>query len=333
MPTDRLLPGRHHALSSGFPEELWLRDDHLLCIKQNVIIESYQRFYYRDIEGITVVATRRGLLLNLLFGAILAVGALLLLLDVPRPVFYAFAGLWLALTLINLAYGATCKTVLCTRINTRTLTSLRRMRSTRKALALLHERIRIAQAAESGVPPPVEAEAQPTAPVAADEPPPALGAPAAPPPPPLPPVEPVALRWHQGLATLLALQALVALNTAFYSLFGLAAGLSVLLLVTTGVAMPALIRQRREGVPASVRSACWWISAFQFFTVYVLLMAVGFLSGIRAQLKLSLSGLAENFNHLLLEHNTLRILFVVYAVIVFLLAVWQATALRSSKRS
>jgi hypothetical protein len=329
MPPDRRLPGRRHALSSGFPEELWLRGDHLLCVRQAVFVESYQRFYYRDIESITVTATRRFLLLNLLFGVILVMGAVLLLLDVPFPVFCVFAGLWLFLTLINLAFGATCKTMLRTRVNTRSLTSLRRMRTTRKALALLSERIRAAQAEEEtpdAGPPSTNDERQMTN----DNPePPPLPAAA---PPPLPPAGTVVLRWHQALAVLLALQALAALNAALYPRFGLAALLVSLLFIATAVSVPALITQRRRDAPRPARAACWWASGFQFLVGYVVLTGLGILTGARPQLSFNLSPLIEAYETLLAAHGALRSVFVVHAGFAFCLAAWLAAALRSARR-
>ena len=342
MTTDVRLPGRRHMPSLGLPEELWLRDDHLLCVKHAAFTETYQRFYYRDIESITVTVTKRFLYLNLLFGVFLGIGIIMFLLDAPMPFYCMFVGIWLILTLINLVYGKTCKTELRTRINTRSCTSLRRLRSTKIAIALLNERIRAAQMADAeSVPPPMpaapEAENAPAEPttiedVVAEQP--TAAEPAADTPPPMPTAEPVRLRWHQTTVVLLAIQALLALNIALYPRFDLSVLLVVFLFVSSGFAVPALIAQRRSNVPHPAKVACWSASLFQFIVGYAVVMALAIFAeiGSKSSGTLHLQTVAEGYDALFSEHGALRSLYAIYAVISFALAAWLALTLRSVRR-
>lgn len=331
MTTDRLLPGRHHVLSSGLPEELWLREDHLLCVKHAVFIEMYQRFYYRDIESVTVTVTNRRRILNLLFGVFLGIGIILSRLEVPMLVYSTFSWIWLILTLTNFAFGATCKTVIRTRVNTRVCTSLRRMRTTRQALELLSERIRAAQAADmEATPPPLAPEPLPSAEAAAESP--LAPEPVTDVPPALPPVEAVVLRSHQAFVFLLAIQALVSLNTALYPRFDLTLLLSVLLFIATGISIPALITQRRKPVPPPAKVACWSAAIFQFLVGYAVLMGLYILVIVNNQFSLDLTEISETYNELFANHVALRSIFVVYTGATFALAAWLALTLRSPRR-
>lgn len=329
MPADRRLPGCPHAFTFGYPEDLWLRDDHLLCVTQTTVCENYQRFYYRDIEAITLVPTATFKVLNGCFLLPLALGAVLFLVGVPPFALAVFPAAWLILTAINLALGPTCKTVLRTRVNTRTLASLRRTRAARKALALLTARILAAQTAEAA--PGLPAELAPS-------PPPDLGTPSAAlrppdasllPPPPLPAATPVPLRWHRALAVLTALQALLALNAALYPSWQLSAALLLLMVATTLVCVPALIAQRHRAAPAALRQACWWFTGFQFLFAYLVLIIGGALLGARAQDNKGVSVLLGNAAELFADNLVLRVLFAVYAVVCVLFTVWQASGLRS----
>lgn len=329
MPADRRLPGCPHAFTFGYPEDLWLRDDHLLCVTQTTVCENYQRFYYRDIEAITLVPTATFKVLNGCFLLPLALGAVLFLVGVPPLALAVFPVAWAILTAINLALGPTCKTVLRTRINTRTLASLRRTRAARKALALLTARILAAQTAEAAAGLPAELAPSPSpdlrTPSAALRPPDASLLP----PPPLPAATPVPLRWHRALAVLTALQALLALNAALYPSWQLSAALLLLMVATTLVCVPALIAQRHRAAPAALRQACWWFTGFQFLFAYLVLIIGGALLGARAQDNKGVSALFGNAAELFADNLALRVLFAVYAVVCVLFTVWQASGLRS----
>ncbi len=347
MSADRKLPGNTRTFSFGFPEELWLRGDHLLCVSISTIYENYRRFYYRDIESIVVTPTRARLLYNLLFCAIPLFGALLILLDVPaRAVLIPVLAPWLLLTLINTALGPTCKTVLRTRINTRVLGSLRRRRTAERALALLNARI---LAAQSDEPAPADAPSPAPEPAAADPadaepevaaepaerppqaqaaPPPA--APAAP--PPLPTAEPLTLRWHLLPAALGVLQGVCAINAALYPNIGLAAALMVLMLITSFACVPAVIVQRRHAFPAGLCQATWCLTVFQYFTAYPLLIAGSVLLNALSQHGAKTFSLSSSYADALTRHDGFRVAYVVFAALTFSLVIWQALTMRSAQR-
>ena len=349
MTADRKLPGNSRLFSFGYPEELWLREDHLLCVSISPIYENYQRFYYRDIECLAVTPTHALLLYNILFAAFPLFGIVLLLLDVPaKPVVLSTLTPWLLLTLINFALGPTCKTTLRTRINTRTLSSLRRRRTANKALAVLNARILAAQAAAPDLAPAAaEAEADgadaPSAPAAepaldapapSDSLPPPLGpAEAAEAPPPLPPPEPVSLRWHLLSAFLGVLQGVLAINAALSTDWGFAAALAGVMLLTSFACVPALISHRRQMLPAALRTATGCLTAFQFLAVYPPLIGGGVCAGAYSQSKESLYPLAQIYSDAMAQHAGLRAAFVAFAAISFALVLWQALAMRSVKRS
>ena len=128
-------------------EELWLCDTHLLCIRSMFGIETYQRFYYGDIERISVCHTirRRVMQLGLLvFTAFLSLA--LAGMGAPLLVWSVLMAPLVLLFVIN-ALCMSCRVELQTRVNTRRLTSLGHVRVARRALAILCERILEAQAA------------------------------------------------------------------------------------------------------------------------------------------------------------------------------------------
>lgn len=50
---------------------LWLGDDHLLAVKSSGYIENYSRFYLKDIGGLIWQRTSKGLITNIVLGAVL----------------------------------------------------------------------------------------------------------------------------------------------------------------------------------------------------------------------------------------------------------------------
>ncbi|HYT61310.1 MAG TPA: hypothetical protein VEL06_14135 [Haliangiales bacterium] len=128
---------------------LWLGKDHLLCVDSlGGYSEDYKRFYYRDIQAIITRETdswRNG---NLIFG----IGSVLVTLVAWMTSSGVVLGFWLGLAgflfillLINLLRGRTCACHLRTAVQTEHLPSLKRLRTARKAIALLKPLIEEAQ--------------------------------------------------------------------------------------------------------------------------------------------------------------------------------------------
>jgi hypothetical protein len=133
---------------------LWLGKDHLLGIDTNGYSESYKRFYFQDIQAVTIRLTPRRLIWNWVLGVptILCVagwGYALLLSGGPSlggiitgVVFSLLFGVPL---LINNLRGPTCTCQLRTAVQTEDLPSLCRLRKVRKILDRLQPLIAQAQ--------------------------------------------------------------------------------------------------------------------------------------------------------------------------------------------
>lgn len=155
LPLTRL-PGRAARLRvDGSPGgTLWLGPHHLLQVRSGVWREGYRRFAYRDIQAIGVRRTVRGVIYNVLLGALAALfGVIALLiagLAAAPPaggvaVVGGVAGCFLALLLVNVLRGATVRADLRTAVGRYPLPSLSRMRPARRALELIGQRVEAVQ--------------------------------------------------------------------------------------------------------------------------------------------------------------------------------------------
>ena len=140
----RLASAHRFGVGSGGWSTLYLGPDHLLLRSTNAFVETYRRFYFRDIEAITLCKTLRGYLWNGAFGFLLFFFCV--------AFFYLrgwFSGsaavILLVALLINLARGPTSRASLQTRVQTRPL-PLVRLRSALKLIRMLEEKIAAAQA-------------------------------------------------------------------------------------------------------------------------------------------------------------------------------------------
>lgn len=146
----RRLPGRPAALRlfSRTSSVLWLGDDHLLQVEVALYTEHYRRFSYGDIQAILLRGTARGLVSSFISGVLAAVsGWLAWSAEDPgtRYVLVGLAALCLVVLAINLAFGKTCRCQLQTAAGPHPLSSLSRLRTARKALRLLTEKVEAAQ--------------------------------------------------------------------------------------------------------------------------------------------------------------------------------------------
>ena len=127
---------------------LWLSADHLLQIEHTGYSEEYRRFYYRDIQSITVRRNNRALVWSIVFCAMMAMGlAALISTQVIglRWFWGCFSALFLLFLLINLIKGPSCISHIRTAVQQEELPSLRRVRKTNKALAEIRARVAAAQ--------------------------------------------------------------------------------------------------------------------------------------------------------------------------------------------
>lgn len=120
---------------------LWLGSDHLLFVERKGYTESYKRFYFRDIQAITVRRTNGRAFGN----ALLVVPAFICVLGVltctMTPANRVGITVWgiigmpfLVAMLINSLLGEACACQLRTAVQTEDLPSIRRVRQARKIL-------------------------------------------------------------------------------------------------------------------------------------------------------------------------------------------------------
>jgi hypothetical protein len=133
---------------------LWLGNDHLLVIDSNGYSETYKRFYFQDIQALTIRLTRRRLIWNWVLAPLLVfclagwsrdllVGSHNSLLDWMSAVVFTF--IVAVPLLLNNLFGPTCVCTLRTSVQTEDLPSLCRLPKTRRILNCLRPLIAQAQ--------------------------------------------------------------------------------------------------------------------------------------------------------------------------------------------
>jgi len=158
----RLTPARSRTTFVS-RSSLWLGKDHLLCIDSSGYTETYKRFYFRDIQTVIIVKSKRRVIWNWVLGPLTAIFLVLLLGSLPYTgstgsnsnlgeiVFFAFLGFVFALPLlINNILGPSCVCHLRTAVQIEELPPLNRLRRARKALNRLRP---FMVAAQGGLPP------------------------------------------------------------------------------------------------------------------------------------------------------------------------------------
>src|ERR1041384_6408100 len=188
----KLTPRRQHAgfaVISVTRSNLWLGKDHLLCVETEGYTERYKRFYFRDIQAVTIRRTNRFLILTAVLGGMTAIfGALTLATSAVelRWVLGVIAAVCAVPFVINLIYGPTCTCQLRTAVQTENVPSLSRVARAQRVLARI--RPLIAEAQGQLAPEEISVRFQelmrPAAAAPAGSAPPAIEATAAPPPAP-----------------------------------------------------------------------------------------------------------------------------------------------------
>jgi hypothetical protein len=149
MPDDLIAYRRLPGTGTGALErvKLYLGPDHLLMVSSSGYTENYKRFYFRDIQAITLCKSLRGQVWNGIWGFMAFVAAIIALqvTGVALVIWSVIAGVFLLLLGINVGAGSTCVCRIQTAVQTRTLTSLNRVRSARKVLAQLRALIETSQ--------------------------------------------------------------------------------------------------------------------------------------------------------------------------------------------
>lgn len=141
----RKLPGRGATLTHYV--RLYMGPDHLLQVSSTGFTESYKRFYFRDIQAITVRKTYVGKATNAVLGATVAVfGVPALFTSAPVTIVLASLAALFAVALgVNIGLGPTCVCHLRTAVQHEKLPSLSRFKPARRVLEQLRPRITDAQ--------------------------------------------------------------------------------------------------------------------------------------------------------------------------------------------
>lgn len=213
-------------------------------------MENYHRFYFADIEAITVRQTTRGIFWNVALSLGLFVClAIIRVKPGPHWVSGAFAGIFALLLILNISLGTTCVTQLQTRVQTRAL-PIRRVRKALRVVDRIFQSIQAAQA-EIALAAPVETQILPLAPV--------IQAPRSSVPPPLLGEKPVNRgRWLHGVVfSALALCGAVAIWAGLQHSAPLRSAACAALLANLLIGIVALVPQRRYRLPHRPGVVVW----------------------------------------------------------------------------
>jgi hypothetical protein len=145
------LPG--FGISRLVAQRLWLGPDHLLVVLSQYLTERYKRFYFQDIQALTVTRSTKGVLMSVIFAIVAAFFALWAILGytligwdpIPTAIVGGIAIVWVLLLLVNVLLGPTCRCYLYTAVNCEELYAVGRWRTAQRMLHRLRPLIESAQ--------------------------------------------------------------------------------------------------------------------------------------------------------------------------------------------
>jgi hypothetical protein len=145
-PNYERLPGRGWSWTG--PAHLWLANDHLLHVQSRTFMESYRRFFLRDIQGILVERTQTAQLWSAIWAAGVAFFGIMALIvgGTAAVVLLVIAAPFAIALIVNLALGPSCATYIRTAVQMERVTAVSRVRAARQFLARVEPLIRAAQA-------------------------------------------------------------------------------------------------------------------------------------------------------------------------------------------
>jgi hypothetical protein len=135
------------AVIPGLRTKLYLGTDHLLLVEQLILLERYKRFYFRDIQVITVAQSARWIVFGTIWGFLALVAALSFMVHHPLAVGAGafFTALFGFAFIHNLILGPTCVVRLRTAVQTHRVAPLERIRNFHQQMATIEPLIREAQ--------------------------------------------------------------------------------------------------------------------------------------------------------------------------------------------
>lgn len=246
----RLASGHKFGVTNGGRISLHAAADHLLLRSSSIFVETYHRFYFADIEAITVRQTIRSIFWNIALGlGVFVCLAIIWVKPGPHWVSGVFAGIFALLLILNISLGTTCVTQLQTRVQTRAL-PIRRVRKALRVVDRIFQNIEAAQA-QIALAAPVGTQALPLAPV--------IQAPRSSVPPPLPGEKPVNRgRWlHGAVFSVLAVGGSVAIWAGLQPSMPLRYAACAALLANLLIGIVALVQQRRYRLPSRPGVFVW----------------------------------------------------------------------------
>ena len=113
---------------AGFGSRIFLGQDNLLCVYRKRYEEEYRRFYFKDIQAITIRKNRRDLALNAIFAVLSIIFIAIETYLWPISVFFLF------LILINWLLSPTCTCHIQTAVSKEKLPSLNRIKKAQKII-------------------------------------------------------------------------------------------------------------------------------------------------------------------------------------------------------
>ncbi|MCC6794697.1 MAG: hypothetical protein IT366_06215 [Candidatus Hydrogenedentes bacterium] len=125
-------------------QRLFLAEDHLLVATRSINRETYKRFYLTDIQAITIQRTSDGVVANIFLGVLAGLFGVLVLSAVLNAwpvfvqiIFTVVAALFLGCTLLNSAFGPTCKCHILSAVHEEPLRCLGRLHTAQRVVNYL----------------------------------------------------------------------------------------------------------------------------------------------------------------------------------------------------
>jgi hypothetical protein len=138
------LPGR--PFTPFDVRSLWQGPDHLLWVETVFFKEHYKRFFYTDIQAITLQRTHAHIFWTCVWGFLASVCGLIAFMVTGPPLFSgAFTMLFLVLLAANLILGPACIVYLQTAAQIQRISSLKRVRTAQRAMTQIAALVEAAQ--------------------------------------------------------------------------------------------------------------------------------------------------------------------------------------------
>lgn len=134
------------GFSLALKHSLWQGPDHLLWVEGSIIQEQYKRFYFKDVQALTLHHTNRRVVWTLILGSLpLFLGAVSLFTEGSAYVSGSMAIVFTILLVVQWLKGPGCKVFLQTAVQTQKLSNLVRMH---KAIKVVNKIKAAAEAAQ-----------------------------------------------------------------------------------------------------------------------------------------------------------------------------------------